>query len=51
MVESLQARFGYRVIPKWHGGRKYAAKGLIKQNQLWIKYNFFKILGIENWRC
>ena len=51
MVESLPARFGYNVIPKWYGGRKYAAKGLIKQNQLWIKYNFFKILGLKNWRC
>jgi hypothetical protein len=46
MVEGLQARFNYQVIPKWHSNRNYAIKGLIKNNRMWIKYHFATVLDL-----
>lgn len=47
IIENLPPRFKYQVQFRWNGSRKFAVKDLIKQNRMWIKYNYAKVLGLE----
>lgn len=46
IVESIAPRTLYKVNIRWHSARKYAIRDLVKQNQLWLKYNYAKVLGL-----
>jgi len=48
IIENLPPRFKYQVNFQWYGSRKYAIKGLVKQNQYWLKYNYAKVLGLKD---
>lgn len=47
IIENIPPRFNYQVQFRWHGARKYAVKDLVRQNQLWLKYHYVDVLGLE----
>ena len=47
IIENIPPRFNYQVQFRWHGARKYAVKDLVRQNQLWLKYHYADVLGLE----
>ena len=47
LCESLSPKFGYKIVIRWHNGRKATIEDMIKQNRMWIKYNYKSILKLE----
>jgi len=48
IVESIGPRTLYKVNIRWHSARKYAVNDLVKQNRMWLKYNYVKVLGLND---
>jgi hypothetical protein len=46
LCEHLSPKFNYDVTIRWHNGRKAAIKDMIKQNRMWVKYNYVKVLNL-----
>ena len=47
IIANLPPRFNYQVNFNWNGSRKHAVNSLVKQNRMWLKYNYAKVLGLQ----
>lgn len=47
IIANLPPRFNYQVNFNWNGSRKHSVNSLVKQNRMWLKYNYAKVLGLE----